>query len=98
MSQFPSQPSTNLINMNFSHFFIRRPIFAGVLSLIIFILGLLALWRMPPLQNPRGGTPRIVLPRPYPRADTQNLSRTDPGALAQNLPPAGDTPYMVCPA
>ena len=25
--------------MNFSHFFIRRPIFAGVLSMVIFIVG-----------------------------------------------------------
>ena len=25
--------------MNFSHFFIRRPIFAGVLSIVIFIVG-----------------------------------------------------------
>ena len=29
--------------MNFSHFFIRRPIFAGVLSIIIFVLGLIAI-------------------------------------------------------
>jgi len=30
--------------MNFSHFFIRRPIFAGVLSTVIFIVGLLITW------------------------------------------------------
>jgi len=33
--------------MNFSHFFIRRPIFAGVLSIIIFTIGLIAMWRLP---------------------------------------------------
>jgi multidrug efflux pump len=33
--------------MNFSHFFIRRPIFAGVLSVIVFLVGLLAMWRLP---------------------------------------------------
>ena len=33
--------------MNFSHFFIKRPIFAGVLSIAIFMMGLLALFKLP---------------------------------------------------
>ena len=32
--------------MNFSHFFIRRPIFAAVLSIIVFVMGLIAMWRL----------------------------------------------------
>ena len=33
--------------MNFSDFFIRRPIFAGVLSIAIFVMGLLAMFELP---------------------------------------------------
>ena len=36
------KPQTNQ-TMNFSHFFIRRPIFAGVLSAVIFLVGLIAM-------------------------------------------------------
>ncbi len=38
--------------MNFSNFFIRRPIFAGVLSAIIFLIGFLAMWRLPISEYP----------------------------------------------
>ena len=33
--------------MNFSDYFIRRPIFAGVLSIAIFVMGLIALFALP---------------------------------------------------
>ena len=33
--------------MKFSHYFIQRPIFAGVLSFLIFLIGLLAMFRLP---------------------------------------------------
>jgi len=36
-----------LTDMNFSHYFIRRPIFAGVLSIAIFMMGLIAMFRLP---------------------------------------------------
>ena len=38
--------------MNFSNFFIRRPIFAGVLSGVIFLVGLLALFKLPVSEYP----------------------------------------------
>ena len=47
--------------MNFSHFFIRRPIFAGVLSIIIFVLGLIAMWRLPISEYPEVVPPTIVV-------------------------------------
>jgi len=33
--------------MKFSHFFIQRPIFAGVLSVVIFLVGLISMYRLP---------------------------------------------------
>jgi multidrug efflux pump subunit AcrB len=39
--------------MNLSRFFIDRPIFAGVISVLIFVAGLLALRAMPISEYPR---------------------------------------------
>jgi hypothetical protein len=39
--------------MNLSKFFIDRPIFAGVLSVLIFLAGLIALRGCPSLNTPR---------------------------------------------
>ena len=47
--------------MNFSNFFIRRPIFAGVLSTIIFLIGLLAMFRLPISEYPEVVPPTIVV-------------------------------------
>jgi len=52
--------------MNFSSFFIRRPIFAGVLSIVIFIVGLLAMWRLPISEYPEVFPPRSSCARPIP--------------------------------
>ena len=45
--------------MNFSHFFIRRPIFAAVLSIVIVILGVVALVKLPVAQYPEVAPPTI---------------------------------------
>ena len=47
---FPPHP------MSFSHFFIRRPIFAGVLSVLIFLVGLIAMFRLPVSRVSGGGS------------------------------------------
>ena len=47
--------------MNFSHFFIRRPIFAGVLSVVIFLVGLIAMFRLPVSEYPEVVPPQIVV-------------------------------------
>ena len=47
--------------MNFSHFFIRRPIFAGVLSIIVFVMGLIAMWKLPISEYPEVVPPTVVV-------------------------------------
>ena len=47
--------------MTFSRFFIDRPIFAGVLSVLIFVAGLLALRVMPISEYPDVVPPSIVV-------------------------------------
>ena len=61
--------------MNFSNFFIRRPIFAGVLSAIIFLTGLLALWRLPVSEYPEVVPPTVVVRAQYPGSQSQDNCR-----------------------
>ena len=62
--------------MNFSHFFIRRPIFAGVLSIIIFVLGLIAMLRLPISEYPEVVPPTIVVRATYPSANPKTIAET----------------------
>ena len=61
--------------MNFSHFFIRRPIFAGVLSIVIFIMGLLAMFKLPISEYPEVVPPTIVVRATYPGRQSQDHCR-----------------------
>ena len=56
--------------MNFSQFFVKRPIFAGVLSAIIFIAGLLALYELPVSEYPEVVPPAVTM-RPARSAKTR---------------------------
>ena len=62
--------------MNFSHFFIRRPIFAGVLSIVIFIIGLIAMSRLPISEYPEVVPPTIVVRATYPGANPKTIAET----------------------
>src|SRR2546428_9115464 len=69
--------------MNFSHFFIRRPIFAGVLSALVFIIGLIAMWRLPISEYPEVVPPTIVVQASYPGANPKTISETVAAPLEQ---------------
>ena len=71
--------------MNFSHFFIRRPIFAGVLSVLIFVVGLMALFRLPISEYPEVTPPQIVVRAVYPGANPKTISETVAVPLEQQL-------------
>ena len=62
--------------MNFSKFFIDRPIFAGVLSVLIFISGLLALRVMPISEYPDVVPPSVVVRAQYPGANPKVIAET----------------------
>lgn len=62
--------------MNFSRFFIDRPIFAGVLSVIIFLAGLLALRVMPISEYPEVVPPSVVVRATYPGANPRVIAET----------------------
>ena len=80
--------------MNFSHFFIRRPIFAGVLSIIIFVLGLIAMWRLPISEYPEVVPPTIVVRATYPGANPKTIAETVASPLEQAVNGVEDSLYM----
>src|SRR3954467_12550521 len=62
--------------MNLSKFFIDRPIFAGVISVLIFVAGLLALRVMPISEYPEVVPPSVVVRAQYPGANPKVIAET----------------------
>ena len=62
--------------MNLSKFFIDRPIFAGVISVLIFVAGLLALRAMPVSEYPEVVPPSVVVRAQYPGANPKVIAET----------------------
>ncbi len=80
--------------MNFSQFFIRRPIFAGVLSVVIFLVGLIALFRLPVSEYPEVTPPQIVVRAVYPGANPKTISETVAIPLEQQINGIEDSLYV----
>src|SRR5215510_13892350 len=81
--------------MNFSHFFIRRPIFAGVLSAVILLVGLIAMWRLPISEYPEVVPPTIVVRASYPGATPKTIAETVASPLEQGVNGVEDSLYML---
>jgi multidrug efflux pump len=62
--------------MNFSRFFIDRPIFAGVLSALIFLAGLLSLPVLPISEYPEVTPPVVVVRAQYPGANPKVIAES----------------------
>lgn len=77
-----------------SAFFIRRPIFAGVLSIIIFLVGLVSMFNLPIEQYPRVLPPQIVVSTSYPGASAETIAKTVAAPLEQQINGAKDMLYM----
>lgn len=80
--------------MNFSQFFIHRPIFAGVLSLLIFIGGALAVWELPITEYPEVVPPTIVVTANYPGANPQVIGETVASPIEQAITGTENMLYM----
>ncbi|OYW75363.1 MAG: multidrug efflux RND transporter permease subunit [Verrucomicrobia bacterium 12-59-8] len=80
--------------MNFSRFFITRPIFAGVLSLLIFILGAISLFQLPISEYPEVAPPTVIVTATYPGANPKTIAETVASPLEQTINGIENMLYM----
>ncbi|HUN47678.1 MAG TPA: efflux RND transporter permease subunit, partial [Stellaceae bacterium] len=71
--------------MNLSKFFIDRPIFAGVISVIIFLAGLVALLQLPISQYPEVVPPTVVVKAQFPGANPKVIAETVASPLEEQI-------------
>ncbi len=71
--------------MNFSQFFIQRPIFAAVLSLIILIGGAISLFQLPISEYPEVVPPTVVVRADFPGANPKVIGETVASPLEQAI-------------
>ncbi|WP_318374780.1 efflux RND transporter permease subunit [Enterobacter sp.] len=77
-----------------SKFFIDRPIFAWVLSIILMIAGVLAIMQLPVAQYPTIAPPAIAISASYPGADAQTVQDTVTQVIEQNMNGIDNLMYM----
>jgi len=80
--------------MNFSDYFIKRPILAGVLSIIVFLVGLIAMFRLPISEYPEVVPPTVVVRASYPGANPKTISDTVAAPLEQAINGVEHSLYM----
>jgi len=80
--------------MNISKFFVDRPIFAGVISLLIFIAGFLAMFKLPIAEYPDVTPPSIVVSASYPGANPKVIAETVATPLEEQLSGTENMLYM----
>ncbi|MGE0241953.1 MAG: efflux RND transporter permease subunit, partial [Parvibaculaceae bacterium] len=71
--------------MRFSHFFVDRPIFATVLSVVLLIIGGIAYTQLPIAQYPDIAPPTIVVRANYPGADADTVAKTVATPIEQEV-------------
>jgi multidrug efflux pump len=71
--------------MNLSKFFIDRPIFAGVISVAIFLAGLIAMLRLPISEYPEVVPPSVVVTAMFPGANPQTIAETVATPLEEQI-------------
>ncbi|WP_374470771.1 efflux RND transporter permease subunit [Phenylobacterium sp.] len=81
--------------MKFSRFFIDRPIFAGVISVFIALLGLFAYPQLPLAQYPEIAPPSVAVIASYPGASAETLAETVAAPLEQEINGVEDMLYMT---
>ncbi|WP_260861799.1 efflux RND transporter permease subunit [Citrobacter sp. Marseille-Q6884] len=77
-----------------ANFFIRRPIFAWVLAIILMMAGALAILQLPVAQYPTIAPPAVAISATYPGADAQTVQDTVTQVIEQNMNGIDNLMYM----
>ncbi|MFL1406498.1 efflux RND transporter permease subunit [Marinobacter sp. M1N3S26] len=80
--------------MNFSRFFVDRPIFAAVLSIIIFAIGLISIPNLPVSEYPEVVPPSVVVRTVYPGANPKEIAETVATPLEEAISGVEDMMYF----
>ena len=68
-----------------SKFFITRPIFAAVISIVIVLAGIAAVFKLSIAQYPQIAPPTVIITASYPGASAETLSKTVAGPIEEQL-------------
>ncbi|MBH2940126.1 multidrug efflux RND transporter permease subunit SdeB [Serratia marcescens] len=80
--------------MDFSRFFIDRPIFAAVLSILIFVAGVIAIPRLPISEYPDVVPPSVQVRAEYPGANPKEIAETVATPLEEAINGVENMMYM----
>ena len=80
--------------MNFPRFFIARPIFAIVLSLLMLLAGAIAFWQLPLSEYPAVTPPTVQVTASYPGANPEVIADTVAAPLEQVINGVENMLYM----
>ena len=80
--------------MRFPHFFIDRPIFAAVLSILILIAGAVAYPSLPVAQYPEIVPPTVVVNASFPGSSAETLAATVAAPLEEQINGVENMIYM----
>jgi hydrophobe/amphiphile efflux-1 (HAE1) family protein len=80
--------------MNISRFFIDRPVFAGVLSIVITLVGAISIFRLPISEYPEVAPPQVVVRAQFPGANPRVIAQTVATPLEEQINGVENMLYM----
>jgi len=80
--------------MDFSRFFVDRPIFAAVISILLFVAGLIAIPQLPISEYPDVVPPSVQVRAVYPGADPRTIAETVAAPLEEAITGVENMIYM----
>jgi len=80
--------------MKFAHFFIDRPVFAIVLSLVAIIAGSIAMFTLPIAQYPQIAPPTVTVSASFPGANAETVAKTVATPIEEQINGVENMLYM----